>query len=137
MLTEAAASITQSNHPLKTRNMPESKRGDARKGELAITVRHRVLAEVIKRVSSPLKRSELLVVAQYVIRGFPFTHQARMAKRHKLDGGDGVVSAKEGLLKQVARQNESALSELLLEIAFLSRLTTARRKTPTTRYWVL
>ena len=89
------------------------------KDKLAITVRHRMLAEVVKRVGSPLKRGDLLVIAQYLIRCLPFTQEARMAKRHRLDTGNGVVSGKPGLLKQAAALDEAELSKLLLEISLL------------------
>ena len=89
------------------------------KEKLAITVRHRMLAEVLKRVGSPLKRGDLLIVAQYSIRCLPFNHEARMVKRHKLDTENGAASSKAGLLKQAATQDEGELSKLLLEISLL------------------
>jgi len=106
-----------SSQELQRSRVEERKRIE--KEKLAITVRHRMLAEVLKRVGSPLKRGDLLVIAQYIIRCLPFNHEARMAKRHKLDAGNGVVAAKGGLLKQASPEDETELSKLLLEISLL------------------
>jgi C4-dicarboxylate-specific signal transduction histidine kinase len=50
------------------------------KEKLAITTRHRVLATILQRVSAPLKKADLLAVAQYPVwRGW-----ARRARSHSL-----------------------------------------------------
>jgi ParB family chromosome partitioning protein len=104
---------------LETARTRAEERKRMEKEKLAITVRHRVLAEVLKRVGSPLKRGDLVTIAQYAIRSLPFNQEARMAKRHKLDTENGATSGKPGLLKLAVAQDEGQLSKLLLEISLL------------------
>ena len=96
-------------------------------------MRHRVLAEVLRRVGPPLKRGDLLTIAQYAIQCLPFNQEARMAKRHKLNTENGVVSGKPGRLKQAATQDEAELSKLLLKLACSIRPISFPQKRPTTR----
>ena len=51
------------------------------KEKLAITVRHRILAAILRRVSPPPKKSNLFLVAHYLISRLQFTEVAQIAKR--------------------------------------------------------
>lgn len=55
------------------------------KEKLAITVRHRILAAGLQRVSIPLKKADLLLVARSVIARLQFMQVLQVAKRYKLD----------------------------------------------------
>jgi ParB family chromosome partitioning protein len=100
------------------------------KEKLAITTRHRVLATILQRVSTPLKKADLLVVAHYLIGHLSYSQVPNLAKRHKVEEKKDSASAQESLVKQIATCDESELSKLLLEISLLDsayqRSTTSR-----------
>jgi ParB family chromosome partitioning protein len=101
------------------------------KQKLAITIRHRILAATLERVSAPLKKADLLAVAQYVIAHLPYNQTPQLAKRHKVEvEKDG--SPEEQLMKRISTYDESALGRLLLEVSLLDsayqRLVTQRRR---------
>ncbi len=54
-----------SNEQLERERTAERKR--IQREKLAITTRHRVLATVLQRVSCPLKKADLQVIAQYLV----------------------------------------------------------------------
>lgn len=85
------------------------------KEKLAITTRHRVLAAVLQRVSAPLKKADLLTVAEYMIRGLSHTQVEVLTKRHKIEA-NASASAQELLAKQVSKCDEAEISKALLEI---------------------
>lgn len=90
------------------------------KEKLAITVRHRILAAILHRVSSPLKKSDLFLVAQYLISRLQFAEVAQIAKRHKIevDATNGIPE--QALLKHVSRLDEIELSRLLMDLSLIS-----------------
>ena len=86
---------------------------------MAITTRHRVLATILQRVSAPLKKADLLTVAQYLIGHLSYSQVPALAKRHKVQATKDSASAQEQLAKQVGTYDESELCKLLLEISLL------------------
>src|SRR5208282_4626040 len=54
------------------------------KEKVAITARHRILAAILERVSVPMKKADLLTVAQHVIGSVSYNRTPFLAKRHKL-----------------------------------------------------
>lgn len=90
------------------------------KEKLAITIRHRILAATLQRLSPPLKKSDLFLVAQYLISRLQFAEVAQIAKRHKVgvDATNGVPE--QALLKHVSRLDEIELSRLLMELSLIS-----------------
>jgi ParB family chromosome partitioning protein len=88
------------------------------KEKLAITTRHRTLAAILQRVSAPLKKADLLTVAQHVLTTVPYNRLPILARRHKLET-EKSGSSVELLLKQISCYDESALSRLLLEVSLL------------------
>jgi ParB family chromosome partitioning protein len=88
------------------------------KEKLAITVRHRILAALLERVAAPLKKADLLTVAQHVIAHLPYNQTPQLAKRHKVDIGKDNASP-EQLLKRISTYDEAALGRLLLEVSLL------------------
>jgi len=101
----------------------ERERADERKRiekeKLAITTRHRVLATILRRVSAPLKKADLLTVADYLISHLSYSQVPTLAKRHKVEAKKDSASAQELLAKQVSTYDESELCKLLLEISLL------------------
>jgi ParB family transcriptional regulator, chromosome partitioning protein len=89
------------------------------KEKLAITARHRILAAILERVSVPMKKADLLAVAQHVLGTVPYNRISLLAKRHKVEAGKSNDASGELLQKHVSRYDESALSRLLLEISLL------------------
>ena len=49
-----------------------------------VALRHRVLAEVLKKVSLPFKQGPLQLVAYLAVRGLPYEQRIRLAKRRRL-----------------------------------------------------
>jgi ParB family chromosome partitioning protein len=89
------------------------------KEKVAITTRHRVLATILQRVSAPLKKADLLTVANYMIGHLSYSQVPALAKRHKVEAKKDSTSAQELLAKQVNKYDESELCKLLLEISLL------------------
>ena len=89
------------------------------KEKLEITTRLRVLATVLQRVSAPLKKADLLAIAEHVINGVSHSQIPALAKRHKIDSKSLTVSPHEALAKQAGKCDEAELSKLLLEITLL------------------
>ena len=101
----------------------ERERADERKSiekeKLAITTRHRVLATIHQRASAPLKKADLLAVANYLIGHLSYSQVPALAKRHKVEAKKDSTSAQELLAKQVGTYEEAELCKLLLEISLL------------------
>ena len=55
------------------------------KNKQAITTRHYVLAKVLERVSAPLKKGDLLTLAQYTIANLSYNQVPALANRHKVE----------------------------------------------------
>jgi ParB family chromosome partitioning protein len=89
------------------------------KEKITITVRHRILAAILERVSVPLKKADLLTIAQHVLATVPYNRLPLLARHHKLDIEKSSTSPAELLAKHVSRYDESDLSRLLLEISLL------------------
>lgn len=89
------------------------------KNKQAITTRHYVLAKVLERVSAPLKKADLLTLAQYTIANLPYNQVPALAKRQKVETAKTTKSPQEVLMKKVSTYDEDALSRLLLELSLL------------------
>jgi hypothetical protein len=89
------------------------------KEKIAITARHRILAAILERVSVPLKKADLLTIAQHVLASVPYNWLPLLAKRHKLEIEKSSTSPVEFLSKHFSRYDESELSRLLTEISLL------------------
>jgi ParB family chromosome partitioning protein len=89
------------------------------KEKIAITTRHRILATVLERISVPLKKVDLLTIAEHVLASVPYNRLPLLAKRHKLDIEKSGASPVDLLAKHISRYDESDLSRLLLEISLL------------------
>jgi len=89
------------------------------KNKQVITARHCVLAKVLARVSIPLKKADLLTLAQYTIASLSYNQVPALAKRHKVETEESSKSPQEVLMKKVSTYDEAELSRLLLEISLL------------------
>jgi ParB family transcriptional regulator, chromosome partitioning protein len=89
------------------------------KQKIAITARHRILAAILERVSVPLKKADLLTVAQHILSTVPYNRIPLLAKRHKVDSDKSSTACAELLQKHVSRYDESGLSRFLLEVSLL------------------
>jgi ParB family chromosome partitioning protein len=89
------------------------------KEKLAITTRHRILATILQRISAPLKKADLLTVADYLIGHLSYSQVPALAKRHKVEAKKDSATPHELLAKQVSKYDESDLCKLLLEISLL------------------
>ena len=87
--------------------------------KLAITIRHRILSAVLAKVATPLKKSDLLQVAQYVIAHLPNAQVQTLAKRHKVEADKSGTSLESLLAKRIASYDEAGLCRTLLELSLL------------------
>src|SRR5713226_1266974 len=89
------------------------------KEKLAITTRHRILATVLERVSAPLKKADLQIIAQYLVVHLSYNQVPALAKRHKVEVKKDSDSAQELLVKHIGTYDESELCKLVIEISLL------------------
>jgi ParB family chromosome partitioning protein len=89
------------------------------KSKQAITIRHCVLAKVLECAAAPLKKADLLTVAQYTIGHLSYNQVPVLAKRHKVDNSKTNKPPQEVLMKKISTYDEAALCRVLLEISLL------------------
>jgi ParB family chromosome partitioning protein len=89
------------------------------KNKQTITTRHCVLAKVLERVSAPLKKADLLTLAQYTIANLSYNQVPALAKRHKVETAKTTKPPQEVLMKKVSSYDEGELCRVLLEIGLL------------------
>ena len=87
--------------------------------KLTITIRHRILAAVLAKVAAPLKKSDLLQVAQYVVAHLPNAQVQTLAKRHKVEADKSSASLESLLGKRIASYDEAGLCRMLVETSLL------------------
>jgi len=101
----------------------EQRRKELEKQKLETTVRHRTLAEVLKKVSAPLDRSDLVLVASAMLEKTEPLRRETLARRHKMvDGTASEVTypqVQKGLALLLRQLDESGLSKLMVEIVLL------------------
>jgi ParB family chromosome partitioning protein len=66
-------------NPLQLAKEREQRRKELEKRKLEITVRHRILAEVLKKVSSPMDRADLILAAEVLLRKAEPMYQEALA----------------------------------------------------------
>ncbi len=89
------------------------------KEKLAITIRHRILAAVLQRVSPPLKRADLLLVARHLVCRLQFAQVLQIAKRRRVEVDPSNGAPERDLLKHVSRLDDVELSRFLIELSLL------------------
>ena len=95
------------------------KRKRIEQDKLAITVRHRMLAAILERVSAPLKKADLFVITESLIEYLPHNQALLLAKRHRIESKQESDSVQEQLTKQTSRWDEAGLCRFLLEASLL------------------
>ena len=87
-----------------------------------VNLRHRILAEVLKRVRAPLGNEALRLVARFVLGSLSHDLARRLAKRHGLEpskkGQDWELAEKARSLHKTA--NGAALAALIFEAMLLA-----------------
>ncbi len=101
----------------------EQRRKEFEKRKLEITVRHRILAEVLKKVGAPLDRADLVLIASAMLEKTEPLRREALARRHKMvDGSSSEVTypqVQKGLQRLLRQLDESGLSKLIVEIVLL------------------
>jgi ParB family chromosome partitioning protein len=95
-----------------------------RKAKQTLALRHRVLAEVLKRVKPPLGNDALRLVAQFMLRSLSHDLACRLAKRHGLEPSkkdqDWELAEKARSLYKTA--DGAALAALIFEAMLLASI---------------
>lgn len=101
----------------------ENRRKELEHKKLETTIRHRMLAEVLKRVGAPLGRADLALVASALLNKLEPLSRELLARRHKLiEGSSSEVThpqVQQAIAKLLKQPEEAALSKLLVEVALL------------------
>jgi ParB family transcriptional regulator, chromosome partitioning protein len=110
----------------------EVRRKELLKRRLAATVRHRVFAEILKKVSAPLERADLALILQTMLEHSDPVRKETLARRHKLPPSQLTTSDKvhKELLALFRRQDESGLCKLLFEWVLMGDVESASEEDP-------
>jgi ParB family transcriptional regulator, chromosome partitioning protein len=109
--------------PKEVAKQREARRKELLKKKLEATVRHRIFAEVLKKVGAPLDRSDLVLVLQALLDKLNPIQKETLARRHKLEEAQSRLSTPSKvhaeLVRLLQRLDETALSKLLMETILL------------------
>jgi ParB family chromosome partitioning protein len=112
--------------PAQVARERELRHRELEKRKLEITVRHRILAEVLRKVDSPMERGDLVFIADAMLEKTEPLRREALARRHKMVDGAGsevtfpqVQKGQQRLLRQL---DESGLSKLIVEIVLLASI---------------
>jgi ParB family transcriptional regulator, chromosome partitioning protein len=104
----------------------ESRRRELLKKNLESMIRHRIFVEVLKKVGSPLERTDLVLVLQALLDKLNPVRKETVARRHKLGAAPGQLSTPSKvhaeLVRFLQRSDETALAKLLLETVLLDHV---------------
>lgn len=89
------------------------------KEKVAITIRHRILAAVLKNVMLPLKKADVLLAVRFIVSRLQFAQVLQIAKRHKVEVDANTGVPERDLVKHVTRLDETELCRFLLELSLL------------------
>jgi ParB family chromosome partitioning protein len=121
--------INRTPDPAQLAKEREQRRKELEKRKLEITVRHRALAEVLRKVGAPLDRADLVLVANAVLEKTESLRREALARRHKIvDGSASEVTypqVQKGLQRLLRQLDESGLSKLIVEIILLGSVESA------------
>jgi ParB family chromosome partitioning protein len=109
--------------PKEVAKQREARRNELLKKKLEATMRHRILAEVLKKVGAPLGRTDLVLVLQSLLDKLNPMQKETLARRHKLAEIPSRLSTPSKvhaeLVRLLQRSDETALSKLLMEAVLL------------------
>jgi len=94
-------------------------------------VRHRILADVLKKVGAPLDRADLVLIASTMLERTEPLFRETLARRHKMvDGASSEITypqVQKELQRLLRQLDESGLSKLIVEIVLLGSVESASR----------
>jgi len=115
--------VNKTANPEQLAKDREQRRKQLEKQKLETTVRHRTLAEVLKRITSPLERADLVLVATAILEKTEPLRRETLARRHKVVEGTAsevtYPQVQKGLALLLRQLDEGGLSKLIVEIALL------------------
>lgn len=99
----------------------EARRKELLEKKLEATVRHRIFAEVLKKVSAPLERADLVLVMQVLLDHANPVRRETLARRHKLPPSQLTNPTKvhTELVHYLRKLDEAGVSKLLMEWVLL------------------
>ena len=104
----------------------EQRRKELEKQRLEVTARHRLLAEILKRIGAPLGRADLALVASGLLSKLEPMRKEILVRRHKLIEkiNDKITypQVQQAITKLLRQADEVALSKLLIEVILLDVL---------------
>jgi len=110
--------------PAQVAREREQRRRELEKRKLEITIRHRILAEVLRKVGSPMERGDLVFIADAMLERTEPLRREALARRHKMVDGTGnevtFPQVQKGLQRLLRQLDESGLSKLIVEIVLLA-----------------
>ncbi len=120
--------------PEQTAKERAERREELERQKLEATVRHRILAEVLKRVGSSLSRADLGFLATVLVNKLEPMRRERLARRHKLVEGTAsevtYPQVQQAIAKLLKQSDEAELCKLLVEIALLETVDHAPKSEP-------
>ncbi len=109
--------------PEQTAKEREQRRKELERQKLEATVRHRMLAEVLKRIGAPLERADLALVASALLNKLEPLRKELLSRRHKLIEGTArevtQAQVQQAIARMLRQADEAALSKLLIESVLL------------------
>jgi ParB family chromosome partitioning protein len=114
---------SKASDPVQLAKEREQRRKELEKCKLETTVRHRTLAEVLRKVGAPLDRADLVLIANATLEKVEPLRREALARRHKMvDGSTSEVTypqVQKGLQRLLRQLDESGLSKFIVEIVLL------------------
>ena len=107
----------------------EQRRKELEKRKLESTVRHRILAGVLRKVGAPLDRADLALIANAMLEKTEPLRRETLARRHKMVNGSSsevtYPQVQKGLQRLVRQLDESGMSKLIVEMVLLGSVESA------------
>jgi hypothetical protein len=91
----------------------------AKAEKVAIMIRHRILAAVLRSFAPPFKKADVLLVVRFIVSRLQFAQVLQIAKRHRIGVDANAGAPERDLLRHVSRFEEAELRRFLLELSLL------------------
>ncbi len=105
--------------PQKLERERAEERKRIEKEKLAITIRHRILAAVLKAFSPPFKKADVLLLVRFLVSRLQFAQVLQIAKRHRVEVDANTGAPERDLLKHVSRFEDAEVWRFMLELSLL------------------
>ena len=118
--------------PEEVAEQREARRKELLERKLEATVRHRIFAEVLKKVAAPLERPDLILILHILLTRTNPVRTETLARRYKLPPSQSSTpgKAQAELLRLLRRLDETALSKFLMEWVLLDDVESVSREEP-------